>query len=215
MVAIADMPKGIDVSKFQGNVDWNRVKNSGVTFAFARAIDDRTGTTADPKFERNWDGMKNAGIFRGAYYFFRPRRNPTNAANLFVSTVGALGEGDLPPVIDIEDDDEVSAGTILDRMKIWIDIVEARLNRQVLIYTFTPFWRDTLGNSTRFSDHPLWIAHFTNAAQPRFPSAFPRFSFWQHSESGSVSGVSGAVDLNRFNGSMAGLRAFAGFPRDE
>lgn len=214
MPNIADMPKGIDVSKFQGNVDWNRVKNAGISFAFARAIDDRTGTNADPKFERNWQGMKDAGIFRGAYYFFRPRRNIANAANLFCSIVDSLGEGDLPPVIDAEDDDGVSAATYLERMRQWIDIVEDKLERQVLIYTFTPFWRDTLGNSARFSDHPLWIAHFTNAAQPRFPSAFPRFSFWQHSQSGTVAGVNGAVDLDRFNGSMAGLRAFAGFPRD-
>lgn len=215
MVAIANMPKGIDVSKHQRNVDWNRVKNSGITFAFARAIDDKTGTTADPTFERNWEGMKDAAIFRGAYYFFRPRRNVTNTANLFVSIVGSLGEGDLPPVIDVEDDDGVSAGNFLDRMARWMDIVETGLNRHVLIYTNTPFWRDTLGNSTHFSDRPLWIAHFTNAAQPRFPSAFPRFSFWQHSQSGTVPGVTGAVDLDRFNGSMAGLRAFAGFPRDE
>ena len=211
MVTISDMPKGIDASKFQGNIDWDQVKNSGISYAFARAIDDKTGTTADPKFRRNWDGMKNAGLFRGAYYFFRPRRDAANAANLFVSLVGSLGQGDLPPVIDIEDDDEVSAADFLDRMARWIDIVEANLNRQVLIYTFTPFWRDTLRNSTRFSDHQLWIAHFTHAEQPRFPSAFPRFSFWQHSDSGSVPGVAGAVDLDRFNGSVAELRAFAGF----
>ena len=211
MVKIADMPKGIDVSKHQGKVDWNRVKNSGFSFGYARAIDDKTGTTADPFFKRNWEGMKDAGLFRGAYYFLRPKRNAVSSANLFVSIVGSLGEGDMPPVIDVEVDDGVGSQAILDRVGQWIDIVENALQRQVLIYTFTSFWRDTLKNSTRFRDHPLWIAHFTNDAQPNFPDAFRTFSFWQHSESGTVSGVNGKVDLDRFNGSEDGLRAFAGF----
>jgi GH25 family lysozyme M1 (1,4-beta-N-acetylmuramidase) len=217
MIPIANMPKGIDVSKFQGDINWPLVKDAGISFAFARAIDDKPpGNKIDPKFARNFAGMKDVGIFRGAYYFLRPKRNVAAAANLFNSIIGSLGEGDLPPVIDVESADGVSAAVILDAIARWIDIVEAGLNRQVIIYTFTPFWRDTLGNSTRFRDHPLWIAHFTTAPQPNFPSAFPVFSFWQHTENGRVPGVTppaSAVDLNRFNGSMDGLRAFAGFPR--
>lgn len=214
MIAIADMPRGIDVSKFQ-DVDWPQVKAAGISFAFARAIDDkRPGNKADPKFARNFAGMKDAGIFRGAYYFLRPKRDIVAAANLFVSIVGSLGPGDLPPVIDAEVKDGASASTILDSVARWIDIVEAALNRQVIIYTFTPFWRDTLGNSQRFKDHPLWIAHFTTKPQPTIPSAFPVFSFWQHTDKGKLQGVTNPpkdfVDLDRFNGSMNGLRAFAG-----
>ena len=210
------MPKGIDVSKFQGNIDWTRVKNAGISFAFARAIDDKPpGNTIDPTFASNFAGMKDVGIFRGAYYFLRPTRNVVAAANLFNSIVGSLGQGDLPPVIDVETADGASAAAILDAIAQWIDIVEAGLNRQVMIYTYTPFWRDTLGNSTRFSDHPLWIAQYTSAPQPNFPSAFPVYSFWQYTQNGQVPGVTppaSAVDVNRFNGTMDGLRAFAGFP---
>jgi len=216
MVAIADMPKGIDVSKFQ-TVNWQQVKNAGFSFGFARVIDDKPpGNKPDPKFASNFANMKTAGVLRGAYYFLRPTRNVTAAANLFVSTVGSLGPGDLPPVIDVEAQDGASASTILDRVAQWIETVEAALNRQVMIYTFTPFWRDTLGNSDRFKDHPLWIAHFTNAPQPNFPKAFPRFSFWQHTEEGNVPGVTNPpknfVDLDRFNGSINALRAFADLP---
>jgi lysozyme len=216
MVAIADMPNGIDVSKFQGDVDWPTVKDAGISFAFARAIDDKPpGNKVDPKFERNFAGMKDAGILSGAYYFLRPTRDVGAAAELFVSIVGSLGQGDLPPVIDVESADGADANTILDRIAQWIDIVEQSLNRQVMIYTFTPFWRDTLGNSTRFSDHPLWIAHFTAAAQPKIPSAFPTFSFWQFTDKGQVPGVAPpakAVDRDRFNGSTNELQALAGFP---
>lgn len=216
MIPIANMPKGIDVSKFQGNIDWTQVKNAGISFGFARAIDDKPpGNTIDPTFARNYAGMKDAGIFRGAYYFLRPTRNVAAAANLFVSIVGSLGQGDLPPVIDVESADGASASAILNAIGQWIEIVEAGLNRQVMIYTYTPFWRDTLGNSTRFSDHPLWIAQYTSAPQPNFPSAFPIYSFWQYTQNGQVPGVTppaSAVDINRFNGTMDGLRAFAGFP---
>lgn len=216
-------PTGIDVSKYQRRVDWSAVRASGRSFGFARAIDDATGTTADPFFVRNYQGMRDAGILRGAYHFFNPRRNARAAANLFVSIVGALRPGDLQPVIDVESDgsrrnrqgvitrQRLPASVILDGVAQWIDIVEAALGRQVIIYTFPAFWINSLGNSRRFSDHPLWIAHLTQ--RPTVPSAFRTFSFHQHSFTGRVPGVNGNVDLNRFNGSVNGLRAFAGLPR--
>ncbi len=214
MAEIADMPTGIDVSKFQGSVNWQEVKNAGHSFGFARAIDDSTGTTADPEFLHNWQGMKDSGIFRGAYYFLRASRNMKDAADLFVSLVGQLGPGDLQPVIDVETADGESAATVLDAIQEWMDAVESAVNRQIIIYTNASFWENTLGNSTRFSDRALWIAEYTSAPQPKYPSAFPTYSFWQYSESGTVPGISGQVDMDRFNGSMTGLRAFAGLPAD-
>src|ERR1041384_4712497 len=117
MVDIADMPTGIDVSKFQGSVNWQDVKAGGLSFGFARVIDDATGTTADPEFAHNWQGMGDSGIFRGGYYFLRASRNMTQAADLFVSTIGQLAPGDLPPVIDVETADGESAGTVLDAIQ--------------------------------------------------------------------------------------------------
>jgi lysozyme len=212
MLAITDMPTGIDVSKFQGNVNWQEVKNAGYSFGFARAIDDSTGTTADPEFNNNWKGMGDSGILRGAYYYLRASRNMTDAANLFVSTVGQLAPGDLQPVLDVETADGEDAGAVLNAIQQWMEIVEAAMGRQIIIYTNASFWENTLGNSTLFSDRALWIAEYTSAPQPRVPSAFPAYSFWQYSESGTVPGISGQVDLDRFNGSIDGLRAFAGLP---
>jgi GH25 family lysozyme M1 (1,4-beta-N-acetylmuramidase) len=212
MPTIANMPRGIDVSKHQARVDWARVAAAGFKFGFARAIDDRTGTTADPQLRNNLAGMRANGIFRGAYHFFRPNRNVAAAANLFVSLLGRLEPGDLNPVLDIEIDGGLSANRIIEGAAQWIDTVEAALGRQVIIYTFGSFWQTTLGNTPRFRDRPLWIAHFTNAPQPRFPNVWSSFTFWQHSEKGRVPGVTGDCDLDRFNGSMDGLRAFAGLP---
>jgi lysozyme len=213
MVAIADMPTGIDVSKFQANVNWTAVKNAGHVFGYARAIDDKTGTKADPEFAHNWAGMKAAGIYRGAYYFLRATRDTKQQADLFLSVMGEIGQGDLPPVIDVETAGGATSAQILDAIAEWMQIVEAATKREIMIYTNTPFWRDTLGNSTQFADRALWIAHYTSAPQPKIPSAFPRFSFWQYSQTGSVPGISGGVDMDRFNGSIDALKLFAGFPK--
>jgi lysozyme len=213
MVAIADMPTGIDVSKFQGSVNWQEVVKAGHSFGYARAIDDATGTTADPEFANNWSGMKAAGIYRGAYYFMHATRDMKQQADLFLSLIGDLGEGDLPPVVDVESTEGTSATQMIDAITEWMQIVEAATNRQVMIYTNTPFWENTLGNPTQFAGRPLWIAEYTSAAEPKIPSSFPRYSFWQYSESGQVAGVSGSVDMDRFNGSMDALKLFAGFPK--
>jgi GH25 family lysozyme M1 (1,4-beta-N-acetylmuramidase) len=211
------MPRGIDVSKHNGDINWPRVAATGIKYAFTRVIDDARPRNADPRFAANRAGIKAAGLLRGYYHFFRPGRdNVERQANLFVSLVGALTPGDLQPTIDIEITDGLGANAILDASARWIDIVEARLGRQVIIYTFVSFWRDTLRNTTRFSDHPLWIADLQNVP-PRVPGGFRTFTFHQHSFTGRVPGIprSGPatnVDLDRFNGSMNGLRAFAGLP---
>jgi GH25 family lysozyme M1 (1,4-beta-N-acetylmuramidase) len=214
---IDQMPRGIDVSKHNGRIDWNRVAHTGIKFAFTRVIDDRRPRNADPQFAANRDGIKAAGLLRGYYHFFRPGRdNVVNSANLFASLIGTLLPGDLQPTIDIEVTDGLGANAILDASARWIDIVEAATGRQVIIYTFVSFWRDTLRNSTRFGDHPLWIADLQNTP-PRVPGGFRTFTFHQHSFTGRVPGIprTGAatnVDLDRFNGTMNGLRAFAALP---
>lgn len=214
---IENMPKGIDVSKHNGRIDWNRVAQSGIKFAFTRVIDDGHPNNADPQFVNNRDGIKAAGLLRGYYHFFRPGRdNVVKQANLFVSLIGTLLPGDLQPTIDIEITDGLGANAVLDNSARWIDIVEAATGRQVIIYTFVSFWRDTLHNTTRFGDHPLWIADLQNTP-PRVPGGFHTATFHQHSFTGRVPGIPRVgpgtdVDLDRFNGSMNGLRAFAALP---
>lgn len=215
-ISIDNMPRGIDVSKHNGRVDWDRVAHTGIKFAFTRVIDDKHPGNADPQFAANRDGIKAVGLLRGYYHLFRPGRdNVVTQANLFVSLIGTLKPGDLQPVIDIEKTDGLGAKAILDNAARWIDIVEAATGRQVIIYTFVSFWRDTLGNTTRFSDHPLWIADLRDT--PRVPGGFSTFTFHQHSFTGRVPGIprigpASNVDLDRFNGSMNGLRAFADLP---
>lgn len=224
-ILIADMLKGVDVSKYQGDVDWKRVAGTGVRFAFARAVDDKPpGDKADPTFAANFAGIKAAGILRGAYHFFRPRRDAVAQAKLFVSIIGELKPGDLPPVLDLEDDGSsrlhqlppASAKMIVEGMTKWIDIVESALNRRVVIYTNAEYWLNKTNNSTRFRDHLLWIAHY-NVDIPIVPTAFRSFSIHQYDVDRTVPGIPRTGSLvkvpqDRFNGSINELRELAELP---
>lgn len=198
--------KGIDVSYYQGTIDWNAVHNDGYDFAITR-VSDGTGFN-DPKFDQNWAGIKAAGMIRGAYQFFRPAQDPVAQANLVVSRVGALGPGDLPVTCDVEVADGVGAAAYEANIKTWVDIVQAGTGKPPMIYTGKYFWNGNV-NSTAQSNLPLWIAVW-GATCPDLPNAWSDWAFWQYSATGSVAGIAGDVDLDKFNGSLAQLQDFAG-----
>src|SRR4051794_3530461 len=191
-------PAGIDVSGHQGIINWTGVAQAEIAFAFAKASE---GTSfVDPQFANNWARMKQANILRGAYHFFRPSLDPVQQANHFISQVEQLNPGDLQPMIDIEVTDGVGPAHLVDGVQQWIDRVKSVLNRDPIIYTGPSFWQTATSNSTQFSKkYPLWIAHYTNAPQPKVPGGWPVWTFWQFTDAGSVQGVSGKVDRDRFN----------------
>lgn len=195
--------KGIDVSYYQGSINWNAVKNDGVKFAFIR-VSDGTGFI-DSKFSANWRGAKDAGVLRGAYQYFRADEDPIRQANLLIDKVGGrLGPNDLPPVIDVESADGQSSATIRAKVRRWSDHIQAKLGVKPIIYTGPYFWQDNVGGD--FHDHKLWVAHYGTSC-PLVPGNWSRWNFHQHTDSGSVNGIGGNVDMNRFNGSLAQLRA--------
>lgn len=196
---------GIDVSDFQGRVDWTAVARSGVSFAIAKASEGET--VISETFSRNWATMKAAGLVRGAYHFFRPTADPIRQANTFLRTA-KIELGDLPAVLDVEVADGLSPRELNARIVQWLQVVEAATKRQAIIYTSLNFWEEAMNNSDAFRGHPLWIAQY-EVDEPLLPGNWSDWVFWQYSESGSISGVDGDVDLNRFNGSIAALRDFA------
>lgn len=198
--------KGVDVSKWQGTIDWTKVKNAGIGFAFIR-VSDGAGYH-DGKFTANWAGAKAVGIIRGAYQFFRPSQSVTAQADIMISAIGTYTPGDLPPVIDVEDDAGLSQATVASRVRQWVDRVQAALGVAPIVYTGKYFWRDEVGSPASFAPNPLWIAQYTSLC-PDLPAPWSRWTFWQYTDSGSVPGIPGPVDSNRFNGSLADLQAFA------
>src|SRR5262245_43937892 len=94
---------GIDVSHYDGAIDWAAVKASGQAFAVAKSTE---GTSyVDPTFATNWAAMKQHGVVRSAYHFFHANLDPIAEADHFLKIMGPLEPGDLPPVLDLEVDD--------------------------------------------------------------------------------------------------------------
>jgi len=193
---------GIDVSYYQGNIDWAKVKAAGKQFAIIR-ISDGTGFV-DPKFETYWRGAKAAGLLVGAYQFFRPGQSVTAQADLLVDKLNSVGfgGGDLPPVIDVEVKDGVATATVASRVNAWLDRVKTRTGRLPALYTSPGFWS---GMGTPSPLPYMWVAHW-GATCPTVPWSGARLRFWQYSSTGSVSGIGGNVDLDQYNGTLDELK---------
>jgi lysozyme len=191
--------RGIDVSHYQGRIDWRAVSGDGIGFAYLKATEG--ATFVDRAFARNWSGAGEAGIVRGAYHRFRAGRDAVAQANHFLAVV-PLRDGDLPPVLDVESTDGVSDARLVRGVRAWLAEVERRTGKRPIVYTKPGFRRAHLGSA--LDDYPLWIAEYGVDS----PSV-ARWHIWQHSEHGRVAGIANAVDLDRFNGSHAELRALA------
>lgn len=196
--------KGIDVSYYQGTIDWTKVKADGVQYAFIR-VSDGLGTV-DTKFETNWAQAKAKGILRGAYQFFRPSQDPIAQANLLLEKLGTPLADDFPPVIDVESDGGLPPAQVAAKVKIWIDHVTAAIGKRPIIYTGFYFWRDQVGAPDQ-TQSPLWHAQYSTAACPNIAPPWQDWAFWQYTSSGSVDGIAGNVDMNRFNGTRTELEA--------
>jgi GH25 family lysozyme M1 (1,4-beta-N-acetylmuramidase) len=201
---------GIDISHWQGTVNWGKVKSDDVTFAFMKATE---GTAyADPTLRTNWAGAEKVGIYRAAYHFARPSTASGSAdaqARFFVSQAGTFQDkGDLPPVLDLEATGGLGPAALRSWVSTWLTTVERLTKRTPVLYFSPYFWIDHLGNSTAFTRYPLWIAHYTQGA-PLVPGGWKTWTFWQRTSSGHVAGIGGLVDMNRFNGSSAQLSVLA------
>lgn len=207
---------GIDVSNWQGGVNWAAVARSGVRFAYLKATEGATYT--DPLFVRNYRRSMAAGVIRGAYHFALPNRSSgAEQGRFFVESSGDWkSDGKtLPPVLDIEYNPYGPRcyGLSKRQMVAWISAFSATVKRLAgrypLIYTTTDWWRRCTGNHRGFGGSiPLWIARW--GAHPHLlPDGWSFYTFWQHTSKGRVPGIRGHVARNVFNGSRARLRAFA------
>lgn len=206
MSVCADGPTtyGIDVSRFQGDIDWQKVANADVKFAYIQIS--RSLTDIDAKFAYNWRRAKEVGILRGAYQRFQPGQDVIGQAKLFLEKLGPFQAGDLPPMLDVEDANGLSASQIAARVKQWMDYVEPRVGVKPLIYTGFYFWRDSVGGAD-FDEHPLWIANYS-ATCPLVPPTWTRWAFHQYSSTATIPGITAnTVDVNKFNGTLADLKA--------
>lgn len=202
--------RGVDVSKWQGAIDWSQVAAAGIEYAFIRSSYGLTGV--DNYFDTNWAAAREAGVLRGSYHYFNPTYGGAEQArNMLAQFDDPEDLGELPLVVDVEESSgaptpAVYASRVID----FVDTIEAETGRRPMIYTGGYFW-DTYVASTALADLPVWVAHYFNdrstAHCPNTPNAWGAWAFWQHTEMASVSGISGGVDGDVFDGTYEQLLA--------
>jgi putative glycosylhydrolase len=194
---------GIDISHYQGDIDWLELMQSRLTdypieFVFMKATEG--GDHGDDTFARNFSEAGKHGFIRGAYHFFSPKTDPLKQADFFIRTV-KLAPGDLPPVLDVEVTGKKTKKELQQNIKRWLDRVEAHYGVKPILYTSYKFKTRYLDDSI-FNTYPYWIAHYY-VDSVKYEG---KWHFWQHSDVGTVPGIDEDVDLNVFNGSLEELK---------
>lgn len=197
---------GIDVSRWQGAIDWGPIAAAGYRFAVIRASCGNYYT--DPRFYENWRGATDNGLLVSAYHVVKPKQTADSQMDRLL-TVLQDRQSDLPLVLDVELTDDQDANTITRVVKECADEIEQRDGRKPIIYTGSWFWNPNIHHTLAWHEYDLWIAHY-GVSTPTLPRDWTTWKFWQYSESGQVSGVSSHnTDLNWFNGSYNDLLAYA------
>ncbi len=196
---------GIDVSRYQGTINWKEVKemedgNLKIRFAFIKATEG-VGNV-DEQFRRNWLKAEEQNICKGAYHFFIAGKSGKKQASNFIEIVN-LKKGDLPPVLDVEQAYGRQATEIKKGVKEWLLAIEKQYGIKPVIYTNIDFYKTYL--QPDFDDYPIWIAHYL---QPEKPRILRKWIFWQHNESGRVNGIKTPVDFNVFSGDSIDFENF-------
>jgi lysozyme len=200
---------GVDISRWQGDINWEKLRGQGANFAYIKATDG--GDHLDPMFMKNWRNADAAGLKRGAYHFFYWCRTAGEQADWFIRNVPKV-EGALPPVIDVEWNGESSCKRrpsrekVLEKMQVFMDKLERHYGQRPIIYTSPDFYRDNLRGA--FLDYPFWLRAV--AAHPSKVYPGRKWLFWQYSGSGLSHGVRGRIDLNVFHGDEQQWRAWVG-----
>lgn len=195
---------GIDISHYQGKIDWVELRNgmiSGCPLRFIIIKSTEGDKRIDENFYENFQAARDYGFIRGAYHFWNDKSAPREQAYFFLSKVH-LENGDLPPVLDIEHKSADRSVEDFQRdVLTWLHIVEDRYHVKPIIYTYYKFKQAYLSASV-FDDYPYWIAHYyVDKVEYKGP-----WKFWQHTDAGRLPGIKGYVDFNIYNGSFYDLK---------
>lgn len=151
---------GIDISEYQGDIDWDKLgaveDNFDIKFVIARAT--AGNNRVDKKFKENWKNIASKNIIRGAYHYYRPNENSIEQADLFIKNV-KLEKGDLPPILDIE---KLPKTQSLDSLKVglkrWLTKIENHYKIKPIIYSGESYYTDFLKDD--FPEYQFWIANY-------------------------------------------------------
>lgn len=191
------MKKGIDVSKWQGNIDWQKVKKAGIEFAILRAsYGDGTSrfknNGRDEQFERNYQEAKKVGIPVGAYHYCYARNieEAKEEAEFFLSVIKGK-QFEYPVILDLEDknQDGINRAALTDMAIAFLDMVE-KAGYYAMLYS-NKHWLENKLDYERLKRFDIWLAQW--AKEPTWKG---NYGIWQYTSDGSVSGIQGRVDMN-------------------
>ena len=194
------MTQGFDASYFQSVIDWAAVKASGkAQFAYARATQGISYT--DPTFRRNHDTAKLREIPIGAYHFWMFADDPEAQAEHFLSQTYRAGRfGENLPMVDVEEGSFVGIPTVAaacTALARFLSPIEAILGKKMIRYTNYDTWQRFFGNTSAFSDGPLWLAQTENPASGLY-GGWKDYLLWQDGTT-EIPGITGAVDYDTLN----------------
>jgi lysozyme len=193
--------KGVDVSSYQGEIEWAQIQEQDLQFAFIKATEG--STFVDKYFESNWKGAESTLLRIGAYHFFSYDSEGKTQAQNFIKTV-PINEQALPPVIDVEfygdkEKNPPNRGQVEKELQIMVKMLEEHYGKHVILYTTQKAYDLYIKNS--FEQCDIWIRDvFT---KPSLPDN-RKWTFWQYTDREQLDGYSGEekyIDVNVFYGS--------------
>ena len=192
---------GIDISHYQGKIDWEQLKNAmikGCPVRFVIIKSTEGSSQLDENFRENFNQVRDFGFI---YHFWSNKSTAREQAYYFLDQVH-LTDGDLPPVLDIEHKPADKSVEDFQRdVLTWLHIVEDKYHAKPIIYTYYKFKEQYL-SAPVFDDYPYWIAHYyVDKVQYK-----GKWKFWQHTDVGKLPGIKGYVDFNIYNGSYYELK---------
>ena len=209
--------RGVDVSEYQGEVDWDRIKAQGISFAFIKATEG--SKSKDEYFDRNFEKLKNMDMLLGVYHFFSFETEGEEQAQNYINTVGHIENDDsiFIPIIDIEYYSYYKKAKpykewIIEELQTMLDELESRYRIKPMIYTTMEFYDDYINGN--FSDYDIWIRDIVT--KPNLENRDWRF--WQYTGKGRLDGYSGEekfIDLNVFNGTKEDFDSFVESKKQE
>ncbi len=189
---------GIDISRYQKQINWDSIVNSNIHFAFIKATEGKEHI--DSFYCKNWNDLGSKAIKKGAYHFFRPSV-PAHQQFLNYSSIVSLSDGDLPPVLDFEVTGKLSDREINTILTDLLDLLQEHYQTKPIIYTNLKLYNKHIASS--FDHYPIWIARYSS--ETPLLTHGKSWAFWQYGNRGRIPGIVGDVDLNVFHGSLEEL----------
>jgi lysozyme len=191
---------GIDVSQYNGSIDWDIVKTSKhpIKFVFIRSTMGIDGF--DRRFKTNIKEAEKNGFIVGTYHFFRPNENPVLQFENFKNHT-IIKKGHLLPVLDIEDSGDLNKNMLINNIKKWLLLAEQEYRVKPIIYTGRKFYYNYI--EEEFKSYPLWIASYSGKNK----LSEINYNFHQFTEKVKIKGIDNLTDGNDFNGNLNDLKS--------